>query len=75
LLVVNCLPDMQVPKGDRDHLAGNHVLLRCTHAPANATAPADVLHGQLRPGSARVAAGATVAAADRLGSVGNGQHR
>jgi Peptidase family M23 len=63
LLAVDGLPDMQVPEVDRDHLAGNHVLLRC--------AQADVLLGHLRPGSVAVRAGASVAVGDRLGAVGN----
>lgn len=71
VLVVDGLPDMRVPEVDRDHLAGNHVLLRCTHATAVATADADVLLGHLRSGSVRVAAGAAVATGDWLGSVGN----
>ena len=43
------LPDMQVPQTDRDHMAGNHVLLRCIQA--------DVLLGHLKPGSLKVAIG------------------
>ncbi len=57
------LPDMQVPQTDRDHMAGNHVLLRC--------ADADVLLGHLKPGSLKVAEGARVAAGEPLGQVGN----
>ena len=60
---VDGLPDMRVPEVDRDHLAGNHVMLRC--------ADADVLLGHLQQGSVKVRAGATVAAGDWLGSVGN----
>lgn len=67
LYAVDGLPDMQVPEVDRKHLAGNHVMLRCAGAAVNA----DVLLGHLRPGSVRVAAGATVAIGDWLGSVGN----
>ena len=63
VLAVDGLPDMQVPEVDRDHLAGNHVLLRC--------AAADVLLGHLQPGSVRVRAGAKVAVGDWLASVGN----
>ena len=62
-LAVDGLPDMRVPEVDRDHLAGNPVMLRC--------AEADVLLGHLRPGSVKVRAGATVAVGDWLGSVGN----
>ena len=67
LLAVDGLPDMQVPEVDRNHLAGNHVMLRCAHPDAHA----DVLLGNLRPGSVRVRAGASVAVGDWLGSAGN----
>ena len=63
IIAVDGLPDMRVPEVDRNHLAGNHVILRC--------ADADVLLGHLQPGSVRVHAGANVAVADWLGSVGN----
>jgi len=54
---------MQVPKVDRDHMADNHVMLRC--------AIADVLRGHLHPGSVRVRAGEHVTMGAWLGSVGN----
>ena len=63
LAAVDGLPDMQPPQADRDHLAGNHMLLRC--------AAADVLLGHLRPGSLRVAAGARVRSGDPIAEVGN----
>ncbi len=63
VIAVDGLPDMQVPDVDRDHLAGNHVVLRCVDA--------DVLLGHLQPGSVQVGAGAHVAVEDWLGSVGN----
>ncbi len=63
IIAVDGLPDMRVPEVDRDQLAGNHVLLRCGDA--------DVLLGHMQPGSVRVHAGANVAVADWLGSVGN----
>ena len=63
IIAVDGLPDMQVPEVDRDHLAGNHVLLRC--------AEADVLLGHLQAGSVRVRAGASVAVGAWLGSAGN----
>ena len=63
VLAVDGLPDMQVPEMDREHMAGNHVLLRC--------AEADVLLGHLIPGSIQVRAGDTVATGVWLGSVGN----
>jgi Peptidase family M23 len=67
VVAVDGLPDMQVPEVDREHLAGNHVLLRCT----NTGVDADVLLGHLRPGSVLVRAGTTVAVGDGLGAVGN----
>ncbi len=63
VLAVDGLPDMQVPEVDRQHMAGNHVLLRCTAA--------DVMLGHLQPGSVRVRAGADVVVGDWLGRVGN----
>ncbi len=63
IIAVDGLPDMQVPEVDRDHLAGNHVLLRC--------ADADVLLGHLQPGSVRVQVGVNVVVGDWLGLVGN----
>ena len=67
VLAVDGLPDMQVPEVGRDHLAGNHVILRCADPNTNA----DVLLGHLQPGSVQVRAGATVAVGDWLGSAGN----
>ncbi len=67
LLAVDDLPDMQVPEVDRAHLAGNHVMLRCTGHDVSA----DVLLGHLRPGSVQVRAGSAVAVGDWLGSAGN----
>lgn len=63
LIAVDGLPDMQVPEMDREHLAGNHVMLRC--------AQADVLLGHLSPGSVQVHAGDAVATGVWLGAVGN----
>jgi hypothetical protein len=63
VLVVDGLPDMQVPEMDRKHMAGNHILLRC--------AEADVLLGHLHPGSVQVRVGDTVATGVGLGAVGN----
>lgn len=67
VLAVDGLRDMPVPQVDRDHLAGNHVMLRCLDANTNA----DVLLGHLRPGSVQVQPGAAVAVGDWLGSAGN----
>ena len=63
VIAVDGLPDMQVPEVDRDHLAGNHVLLRCLNS--------DVMLGHLQPGSVQVRAGSKVAVGDWLGLVGN----
>ena len=57
------LPDMQVPQTDRSHMAGNHVLLRCTQA--------DVLLGHLKPGSVKVAIGQLVSTGQPIANVGN----
>ena len=73
VLAVDGLPDMQVPEVDREHPAGNHVLLRCAdrNAGGGAGAGVDVLVGHLRPGSVQLRPGARFAAGDWLGSVGN----
>jgi len=63
LLAVDGLPNMRVPEMDREHMAGNHVLLRC--------AEADVLLGHLSPGSVQVRVGDAVATGVWLGGVGN----
>ena len=60
---VDGLPDMQVPEADREHLAGNHVMLRC--------AEVDVLLGHFQQGSVRVHAGDHLKVGDWIGSVGN----
>lgn len=57
------LPDMQVPQTDREHMAGNHILLRCKHA--------DVLLGHFKSGSLKVAVGEQVAVGHAIGAVGN----
>ena len=63
VVAVDGLPDMQVPGVDREHLAGNHVMLRCVEA--------DVLLGHLSPGSVLVRAADAVVTGTWLGSVGN----
>lgn len=63
VLAVDGLPDMQIPEMDREHMAGNHVLLRCEEA--------DVLIGHLSPGSVQVRVGDAVATGVWLGAVGN----
>ena len=62
-IAMDGLPDMPVPQKDRDHMAGNHVLLRC--------AGADVLLGHLQPGSLKVTAGDQIAVGQPIGAVGN----
>ena len=57
------LPDMQVPQTDREHMAGNHVLLRCKDA--------DVLMGHFKPGSLKVAVGQQVTVSQHIANVGN----
>ncbi len=57
------LPDMQVPQMDREHMAGNHLLLRCKDA--------DVLLGHLKPGSLKVTIGDQIAVGQPIGAVGN----
>ncbi len=57
------LPDMRVPQADRDHLAGNHVILRCGGA--------DILLGHFRQGSVVVALGQRLGVGDPIAEVGN----
>ena len=63
MVAIDGPPDMQVPQVDRDHLAGNHVILHC--------AGADILLGHFREGSVRVKAGQTLAVGDAIAQVGN----
>lgn len=63
LIAMDGLPDMQVPLMDREHMAGNHVLLRCKDA--------DVLLGHFKLGSVRVAAEIQVDVGDHIANVGN----
>jgi Peptidase family M23 len=63
VVAIDGLPDMQVPQMDREHMAGNHVLLRCKNA--------DILLGHLKPGSVIVAAGNQVVVGDPIANVGN----
>ncbi len=63
LIALDGLPDMPVPQMDREHMAGNHVLLRCKDA--------DVLLGHLKPGSLRAAVGQQLAVGQHLANVGN----
>lgn len=63
IVAIDGLPDMPVPKVDRSHLAGNHIILRC--------ADADVLLGHFRKGSVRVRAGQQLNTGDSIAQVGN----
>ena len=57
------LPDLSPPRVDREHLAGNHVVLGCGELL--------IVLGHLRRGSVCVSAGDVVRAGDPLGQVGN----
>ena len=57
------VPDMQVPQMDRQHMAGNHVLLRCKNA--------DVLLGHFKTGSVKVATGQQLTVGQPIANVGN----
>jgi len=57
------LPDLPIPEMDREHMAGNHVLLQC--------ADADVLLAHMREGSVAVATGDKLAVGAHVGAVGN----
>jgi hypothetical protein len=59
----NGVSDMPPPLTDRQHLAGNFVLLNC--------GAAHVLLGHLQQGSVRVRPGDRVTAGQRLGAIGN----
>ena len=60
---VDGLPDLQPPLKDREHLAGNSVILECN---------GDwILLGHLREGSVRVQTGQSVRVGDEIGRVGN----
>jgi hypothetical protein len=63
LVSVDEYDDQAPPKGDREHLAGNHVVVYCEGV--------SVLLAHLKPGSVRVSAGARVSVSDQLAAVGN----
>ncbi len=63
MVSVDGLPDNPVPQTDPDHLAGNHIFLRC--------AEADILLGHFRNGSLRVSAGQRLRVGDAIAEVGN----
>jgi hypothetical protein len=57
------LADLDVPETDRDHMAGNHILLTCGEAV--------VLMAHMRQGSVAVVSGQMVRTGDHIGAVGN----
>jgi hypothetical protein len=63
ITAVDGLPDLEVPQADRSHLAGNHVILRCSSA--------DILLGHFHKGSVLVRAGQRLAVGDAIAQVGN----
>ena len=63
IAAVDGLPDMQVPRVDHDHLAGNHVILRCSGA--------DILLGHFRRGTVTVRVGDKLSVGDAIAQVGN----
>lgn len=63
IAAVDGLPDMDVPKLDEKHLAGNHVILRCGGV--------DILLAHFRRGSVQVKFGAQVAVGAPVAKVGN----
>jgi hypothetical protein len=74
VVAVDGLPDLPVPERDREHMAGNHVIVSCdlSARPAGEGAPEVwVVLGHLRQGSVRVSPGDVVAVGDPLGRVGN----
>jgi hypothetical protein len=60
---VDDLPDLQVPQMDHDHLAGNHVILRCQGG--------DILLGHFHKGSVRVRVGQKLKIGEFIAQVGN----
>jgi hypothetical protein len=63
LYAVDGVEEMPPPKMDRQHMAGNHVILQCGSA--------WIILGHLQKGSVQVAAGQRLAQGQRLGRVGN----
>ncbi len=63
LEAVDGLPDMIPPQTDRDHPAGNHIIIACDSA--------EVLLAHLSTGSLQVGQGTQVQTGDPLGRIGN----
>ena len=57
------LPDLEIPEVDREHMAGNHVLLACSDAV--------VLMAHLQRDSLAVTEEESIRTGDRVGAVGN----
>lgn len=63
IAAIDGLPDMRVPEQDNNHLAGNHVILRC--------GAVDILLAHFREGSLRVRLGARIVTGTMIAEVGN----
>lgn len=63
IIVVDGLPDMQVPEVDERHLVGNHIVLRCQGA--------DIVLAHFRQASVRVRQGDRLAVGALIAEVGN----
>jgi len=61
--MANDLPDLKVPETDREHMAGNHVLLQCGDA--------QVLLAHMQHDSVNAQLGQTIEAGAQIGAVGN----
>jgi Peptidase family M23 len=63
ITAVDGLPDLDIPQVDRGHLAGNHVIIRCSSA--------DILLGHFHRGSVLVQVGQRLTVGDAIAQVGN----
>jgi murein DD-endopeptidase MepM/ murein hydrolase activator NlpD len=63
IAVLDGLPDMEVPKTDAAHLAGNHVILRCGDV--------HILLGHFQKGSLRVTQGQKLRTGEKIALAGN----
>lgn len=63
IAAVNDSPEMAIGDTNRDAPSGNHVIIRCKGV--------DITLAHMQPGTVAVAAGDTVTAGQRLGTVGN----
>ena len=60
---VDGLPDNMPPKVDREHTAGNHIVIECKNV--------QVLLAHLKKGSVKIETGESVKEGQRIGEVGN----